>query len=481
MSETLIAIVVLALFAVFVFIEMPIGLCVGFSGIIGISLYEGVETATNVLGSSPFTATAKYALFVIPMYVLLGSIINHAGIAAQIYRSVNRVVGRLPGGLAATAVIATSAFSGISGSSSADVAVFGKISVSEMSKYGYTKDYAAAVVAAAGTFAVLIPPSIVLVIYGIIAQLSIGALLLAGIIPGVFSALLLVAFVLVKGVFDNRGTPVHTQALETVGAISNSVPATYSDRDKILTVDTNGASNIGEEIVDPNQANASTGWAKDSVAIVYAFVLFVLVIGGIYSGIFTATEAGAVGAAAAAVIAVVASRSTGTNLRLVFTRSVRETVDVTGMIFFLLIGGAVFTYFVATSGIADQLAELVTNLDVPPSLIIAIILVMLIPLGMFLDGLSIMLLIVPIAAPVVSALGFDGIWFGILVIKMIEVSLLTPPVGINVFIICGIVNLPIEKVFRRITPFILLDLAITAVLFAFPDIILWLPRMAGLA
>jgi len=463
MSVELAFVVVMAIFAGLVLMEVPVGMAVAASGATGIVLLQGVEAATNVASRSPFTAVAKYSLFVIPMYVLLGALISHAGIAEKIYRAVNRVVRRLPGGLAATAVTATATFSGISGSSSADVATFGRISVREMSRYGYDRAYAAAVVASAGTFAVLIPPSIVLVLYGIIAGENISALLLAGIIPGVLSALILVVFVIVRGYLDQRRS--------ALGVISSSaVPGPEG-----------AEPNEPAPVVDAQDSDdeAPSSWLSQLLALIYAAALFVLVLGGIYSGVFTATEAGAVGAGAALIIAILASRGNDVPLRTVLVRATRETADVTGMIFLLLIGGSLLTFFVARTRIPIDLANWTTGLDVPPGLVVAIILLLMIPLGMFLDGLSIMLLVVPVAAPVVLALGFDGVWFGVLIVKMIEIALLTPPVGINVFIIGGITHIPVTAIFRKVMPFVLLDIAVTALFFAIPDLVLWLPELAG--
>ncbi len=470
MSAGMVAAIVVALLIVLILAEMPVGIAIAGSGSLGVVLIEGTESAGNIIGSAAFSATAKYALVVVLMYVLLGTLVANAGVGAGIYRVTNRVVGRLPGGLAATAVAATSVFSGISGSSAADVATFGRVSVAEMAKHGYSKAEAAAVVAAAGAFAVLIPPSIVLIIYGIVAQVSIGALMLAAIVPGILSAFTLMAFVIVRAVLRRRraGAEVvvghaRTEVAAPVGAAA--VPM--------------GPLTEGEEVVDLGPASAPT-LRSDLVAVVYTAILFVIVMGGLYTGVFTATEAGAMGAVTALLITLVYRSGTTETRGRIFVRSMREAVDVTSMIFLLLIGGTIFTYFLASSGLAADLADWILDLPVPPLAVLALFLVMLLPLGMFLDGLSILLLTVPLAAPVVMELGFDGIWFGILMLKMIELSLLTPPVGINVFIIAGISRERAEKIFRQVLPFVVLDLAVTAVLFAFPAITLWLPTAAGM-
>lgn len=450
MDTSVVVAITLVAFLLCVSLEMPIALGVSMAGVLGIILLEDVNRASSVLAAVPFTTTAKYGLFVIPMYILLGALIANAGIGTRIYSAVNRVVGRLPGGLAATAVAATAMFSGISGSTAADVAAFGRISVDEMSRHGYRKAYAAAVVSAAGTFAVLIPPSIVLVIYGILANVSIAAMIVAGLVPGVLSALALMVFVVVREIVRGRGD----------GSVSNAASTATS-----TTTET------------PRKLASLT---DDAVSVFYALVLFGVVVGGLYGGVFTATEAGAVGAFVALIIAVISRKFREKPLTSVLKSSFRETADVTSMIFLLLVGGAIFTYFIASAGVPRSVTTWVLDLPVPPLAVVGLFLLALLALGMFLDGLSIMLLVVPIAAPVVMELGFDGVWFGILVIKMVEIGLITPPVGINVFIASSVADVPATSIFRFVLPFVILDLTITALFFIFPEIVLWLPRSAGL-
>ncbi|MGE3288614.1 MAG: TRAP transporter large permease [Pseudonocardia sp.] len=463
MGTELVVVIVVVAFLGLILLDVPVGLGLLFAGLLGIALLDGFARASTVLATTPYSAVAKYGLFVVPMYVLLGALVSHAGIGAGLYRVINRRVRHLPGGLAASAVLATAAFSGISGSSAADVASFGRVSVTEMSRHGYPRPEAAAVVAAAGAVAMLIPPSIVVVIYGIMAQESIGALILASVVPGVLSALALAAFVVVRaGVRGRRRV-----------AASASAP-------RLGTRVTTGPPVAGEVAVDLHGSDAARA-PGDLAAILSAGVLFTIVVGGLYSGIFTATEAGAVAALTALVIALASRRSrAGRSFTSVLRSALWETANVTSMIFLLLVAGAVLGYFVASSGLAHDIARWAVGLPVGPLAVVAALLLIMIPLGMCLDGLSVLLLTVPIVTPVVDALGYDGVWFGILMVKMIEIGLLTPPVGINVFIISGIVAIPAEQVFRRIFPFVALDLALTALFFAVPDLVMWLPRLAGL-
>lgn len=476
MTPEVLLLIAIAVFVTLILLEVPIGISIGIAGIFGIFMLNGMNVASRVLASTPYTASAKYALVVIPMYILLGTLIANAGIGANIYAAVNRAVRRLPGGLAAAAVIATALFSGISGSSAADVATFGRISVNEMTRHGYSKEYAAAVVAAAGTFAALIPPSVTLVIYAIIANQNVGAMIIAGVIPGAISAVILVGFVTGRAflgpatVGGRRGAAL----ADSLSAKFEQAAAPGSPAASATAV--GGSTSTGRvAVLTRGQRNRA-----DALAILYAVIIFGIVVGGLYGGVFTATESGAVGAFAALVIALIARRSRTMTLGELFVRSLRETASVTAMIFLLLIGGSIFAFLVASSGVPADLTAWAADLPVPPWVIVAIFLVVLLVLGTFLDGLSTMLLTVPLMAPVVDGLGFEGVWFGVLVLKAIEIGLITPPVGINAFIISGIAKVPVWSVFKRLVPFVVLDIVVTALFFVFPDIVLFLPRAAGL-
>lgn len=460
-GEVVVLLAALALL-VLIAIEVPVALALALAGALGLAMLGQGANLLNILGSTPYSATAKYALFVICMYVLLGALITHAGIGMAIYRAVNRVIGRLPGGLAATAVAATALFSGISGSSAADVAAFGRVSVQEMARHGYRREYAAAVVAAAGAFAALIPPSVGFVLYGIIAEESISALIFAGIVPGVISCLALVVFVMLRARFssERHGTSLGGRAAKGDPTVS-------------LT---------GQ--LDPVPSAPRTGLARifgsDAWGIVYAGVIFLIVVGGLYSGQFTATEAGAVGALVAAVITVIEVKKQRKPLRPVFAAAFRESVATSSMIFLLLVGGAIFGYMITVSGLPQTLTRGIVETGMPPLAVAGVILLLLIPLGMAIDGLTLMLITVPLIAPVIASLGLDGVWYGVLVLKAVEIGLITPPVGLNVFIVSAATGAKVERVFGYLVPFVVLDLVLTAVYFVFPDLVLWLPRLAGL-
>lgn len=461
MDATLVVVLATLTFIVLALLKMPVGLSVAIAGVLGVTILSGFDVASRVAEATPFNSSAKYALFVIPMYILLGSLISNAGIGEGLYRAVYRAVRRMPGGLPVTAVVATALFSGISGSSAADVATFGRLSVREMSRHGYKREYAAAVVAAAGTFASLIPPSIALVVYAIIAEVPVGPMIVAGIIPGAISALALVVMVVMYDVLKIKvkvGTDGETESSAKLPAAPPPLPT-----DTAL---------VG--------ISRPVSLGRDLLAVLWTVIIFGIVVGGLYGGMFTATEAGAVGACAALIIALANMRSNGYTARQLFGAAVRETVSVTSMVFLLLIGGALFAYLIASSRIPMRVSEATLALPIPPEAVVAMLLFVLLLLGMFLDGLSILVLTVPVLLPVIDAFGMDPLWFGILVVKVIEIGLITPPVGINAFIISGLTGIPVTRVFRRLVPFVVLDIVVTALFFIFPDIILWLPRLAGL-
>jgi C4-dicarboxylate transporter DctM subunit len=474
-----------ASFATLALLEVPIGIALLVGGALGIVMLDGADLAQSVLGAVPFTATSSYAMFAIPAFIMLGAVISNAGLSAHIFYAVSRMARWLPNGVAVTAVMATTIMSGISGSSAADVATMGRICVNEMQKVGYSKAHAAAVVAASGAFAALIPPAIGLVVYAIVSGESVGDMLLAGIVPGLLSAAALMAFL----VFQGWRNPAPRVALQ--GAMVDRVSAAVANADASRTtrVVNEGAlsgGGVADQVVrEDASTSAGPRLPSDSVSgrvmgIAIAGVLFVVVIGGIYAGIMTATEAAAVGAVAAIILVALGRRARDRAMWPILKASFEETAHTSAMIFLLLIGGSMVTYLVVASNMPVRLSEAILGLPVPPLLIVALFLIVLIPLGMFLDGLSIMLLTIPIVAPVVDVLGYDGVWFGILFMKMMEIGLITPPVGINCFVVAGVVgDLKVEDVFRKIFPFVVLDLFVTAFLFLTPGVVTWLPELAA--
>ena len=432
--------------------EVPVAFALGIAGFSGLVHVNGLWGAANSLAAIPYNTTAAYTLTVVPMFILMGLLVSHSGMIDGIFNVAQRLTRRIPGGLGVATVLAATFFGGISGSSVADAATIGRVSIGEMSKRGYDKAYAAALVAAAGTVDILIPPSVALVMYGIVSGASIGALLLAGIIPGLLTALVyIVLIMLLSG--RHRNQPRQPQ------------------------------DSANPEYTTDEEASPSVS-SREVFGVLAGGVLFTIVIGGIYTGAVTATEAGALGTFASLVLSVMFvlawSPQRTAALRTLFVEAFGETGALTAMIFALIVGATIFSHFLVLTGLPDGLSEWVIGLGLAPSLVVIAFLAILLPLGMFIDGLSMLLIMAPLFHPVVTALGFNGIWFGILFIKCIEIGLLTPPVGLNVFVVSGLFkDIRVEDVFRRITPFIIAELIVLGILFSFPQIITILPEFAG--
>lgn len=472
------ALVVFVVFFSLLALRIPVALCLFSAGTAGILMLDGVKGGLLSLQGVTFSTVASYSLLVIPMFVLLGSLIANAGIGEKIFDAAHRLTHRMPGGLAAATVVAMTAFSGVSGSSAADVATFGRLAIGEMKRHGYQASYAGAVVASAALFAVLIPPSIALVLYGILANVSIGAMLLAGLLPGLFSCLVLGIYVIVRAKL--RPSSVMVPGYERL-PVNVAIRSTGSsaETESADSEQNNRPANMVEDD-DQWELPRAPKPRADFSGLLYALILLAVILGGLYSGIFTATEAASVGAFVALIMVVVVVRGRPSRIGGLFKKGLPETLSITGMIFFLLVGGAALNYFIAVGGYARAIADWVVDLGLAPVAVVIVFAIVLIPLGMFVDGLTIMLLTVPIMAPIAAELGLDGIWFGIVILKAIELGLITPPLGINVFIISGVMpELEVAEVFRKIIPFVLLDVAVIAFIIAVPGVVTLLPALAG--
>lgn len=416
---------VLALIA----LGVPVAVAMAAVGALGFWWINGWLGLGFVLGAAPYEAIFPYSLSVVPLFVMMGVFAARAGLSKSLFDAVNGFVGHLRGGLAIATVGACALFGAICGSSLATVATMGRVALPEMRRHGYADSLSAASVAAGGTLGVLIPPSILLVIFGLLTETSIGALFIGALVPGVVATVLYALGV----VAQTRLRPDLAPAGERHG---------WAERLGLLR-------RVG-------------GIAA----------LFVLVIGGIYAGFFSPTEAAAVGAAGAFIIALLAGRMT----LAVIGEVVAETAAMTGMIFLILIGASLFNYFLETTNLPVAMVGLIESADLGPFAVLVLILVGYVILGCFLDSLSMILLTVPFLAPVAVALGYDLVWFGVLVVTVAEIGLITPPVGMNLFVVQGIDKaLDQRVVVRGILPFILADLLRLALLVAFPALVLWLP------
>lgn len=445
MSAELIVGVALLILLALLASGVPVAFSLAAAGCMGLVLLRGPDITQSTLGSLPYQSTARTTLVVIPMFILMGVLAAHARVAEDVFRLSHRLLRRLPGGLGLASIAACAGFGAVSGSSVATTATVGRVAIVEMRRYGYSSAFAAGIVAAAGTLSVLIPPSIVLVLYGIITGESIGALLTAGIIPGIISTAAFMTLVVVRA----RLRP------ELAGG----------NRD---------AEAEDEPNLDPQAPAVGKGYA----GLLKITLLFSIVIGGIYAGFFTATEAAALGALAALIMLLADVFRVGPRaLALRLRDSLAETASVTSFIFAVLVGASLFTFFLVSAGVPSDFARWTLSLPVEPVVIVIVLLLIMIPLGMFLDPISIMLIVLPLAYPVITELGYDGIWFAILTVKMIEIGLISPPVGLNVYVLAGTPGVRMEDAFRGIAWFLPVELATTTLLFLVPDLVTWLPSL----
>jgi C4-dicarboxylate transporter DctM subunit len=423
-------IVGIGILLILLFSRIQIGLAMGLVGFVGFAYLTGIGPALGVLKLVPYATFSQYDLTVIPLFILMGAFALTSGLSEDLYKAVYKWLGHFRGGLAMATVSACACFAAISGSSLATAATLGAVALPEMRKYKYDPALATGCIAAGGSIGILIPPSVILIIYGIITEQSIGKLFLAGFIPGILEAL----FYIVTIALITRINP----------RLGPRGPKTY----------------LPEKI-----SSLVNTWE--------VLVLFLLVIGGIYLGVFTPTEAAGVGAFGAFFFTILRKKLTWGSLR----ESLLNTMSTTGMLFLIILGAMLLGYFLSVTRLPSELATLVSELPVNRYVILVFILLVFLLLGCVMDSMAIVLLTVPIFFPLIVQLGFDPIWFGILVVRLTEMGLITPPVGLNVYIIKGISNVPMGTIFRGIFPFLIADLCEVALLMAIPQLSLFLPSL----
>jgi len=416
---------------ILLFSGMPVGITMALMGFLGMAYVNGLSGACGIIGSAPYTNVSKYSYTVIPLFVLMGSLCFHAGLSRDLYFTIYKWLGRLPGGLAMATVGACAGFAAVSGSSVATASTMGTVALPEMKKYRYDDRLATGSIAAGGTIGILIPPSIALVLYGILTEQSIGKLFLAGFIPGILEA---VFYIITIYILCWRNPSLGPRGPSTT---------------------------LKEKIV-----SLKNTWG--------VLALFLLVVGGIYLGIFTPTEAAGIGAFGAIIFALIRRRLNWQN----FTGALAETGETAGMALLILIGGVLFGYFLAVTRLPFEMSTIVAGLQVSRYVILGCIILIYLFLGAIMSVLAAIILTVPIFFPVIMALGFNPIWFGILIVRLMEIGQITPPVGVNVFVIKGIAkDVPLYTIFRGIIPFLIADLCHVALLIAIPQIVLFLPNM----
>ncbi|MFC7402942.1 TRAP transporter large permease [Citricoccus sp. GCM10030269] len=445
-----VVVLTLALMIALLAIRVPVGFSLGLSGGIGLVLLQGTDYASNTLGSVPFANTATFTLTIIPMFILMGMLAVRANIADNVFTVANHFVRRAPGGLGVATVMACAGFAAVSGSSIGTAATMAKLSVNQMRGNGYPAHLAAGIVAVAGTLGVMIPPSTFLVLYAVLAEESVAQMLAAGIVPGLLSAAGYITYIMVVA---------HRQ-------VPRGQPTDLS------------ASIDGARTELAAKRTSSTVRSLPWRGILHIGILFTVVLGGMYSGLFTSTESAAIGALAALVILMVENRRLGwAGIWKHFRQSLLDTAESTSMVFFVVVGSAVLSTFFVAAGVTQAIAEWAGNLPLPPMVVLGILLICLIPLGMFLESMSILIITVPLLYPIATDFGFSGVWLGIMIVKFIEMGMVTPPVGILAFVVSGATGVKPEQVFRGVTPLVGIDLITSTILFLFPAITLFLPSL----
>jgi C4-dicarboxylate transporter DctM subunit len=414
-------------------LRVPVGMAMGLVGVTGYSYIVGPGPALKLIGQTSMRTVTDYTFGVIPMFMLMGAFVSISGVSRELFRAANAFLGHMRGGLGIATVVACGGFAAICGSSVATAATFSTVAYPEMRRYGYPQAFSTGVIAAGGTLGAMLPPSTVLAVYAIITQQDIGKLFMAGILPGLLAMLMYVLTIAI-----------------IVKVKPNLLPAgdykPWRERFK-------GLKDV---------------WAP--------LVLFAFVIGGLYGGLFTPTEAGGMGAGGAFLLGVIRGRLSRAQIREALLQATRTSAAV----FTVLIGALLFGYFLTITETPQKLTEYLTNLGIGRYGVLALIMVMYLVLGCLMDAMAMIILTVPIIFPLITKLGFDPIWFGIIIVMTVELGLIHPPVGMNVFVIKSVVKeVSFTTIFKGVIPFVITDLLRLIILIAFPIIALWLPGRMG--
>jgi C4-dicarboxylate transporter, DctM subunit len=431
MSPVTSGVVGICLLLLLFLLRMPVAFAMAFVGLVGFAYLNGTGPALNLLAQDIYDSFSSYPLSVIPMFILMGSFAYASGISRRLYSTAYTWVGQFRGGLTIATVLACSGFAAICGSTAATAATMGRIALPEMRKYRYDNALATGTVAAAGTLGILIPPSTVLIVYGILTEESIGKLFVAGILPGAVLTLFFVATVALLCWRNPRLGPA-------------GPPTSWSEK------------------------------ARGATGLLPAVILFLLTIGGLFLGWFSPTQAGAIGAGGALVIGLARRQLSWGG----FLESGLDALRIGCMVIFIIAGATVFGHFMAVTMIPFLLAEWVGNLPISPMAIMGIVVAIYFVGGFFMDSMALIVVTIPIFFPIVERLGFDPIWFGVLIVLTGEMGVITPPVGVNVFVIKGITpDIPLQVIFRGIMPFLLALMIFTGLLMFFPQMATFLPSL----
>jgi C4-dicarboxylate transporter DctM subunit len=429
MSGDTVAIIGFVVLFVLMLLRVPVGMAMGLVGVGGFAYIVGGAPALKNVGHTTARTVTDYNFAVIPLFLLMGSFATTSGMSRELFRAANAFLGHLRGGLGIATIAACGGFAAICGSSVATAATFSRVAYPEMRRFGYPQSFATGVIAAGGTLGIMIPPSTVLAIYGLITEQDVGKLFVAGILPGLLAVAMYMITITLIGVARPGFLP----------------------------------------------AGQRTTWAERRAALrdVWAtLLLFAFVIGGLYGGLFTATEAAGAGAGGAFLIGLARGRLSRADIM----RSLLETTRTTAAVFTVLIGALLFGYFLTVTQTPQKVTELLAGLGIGKYGVLALIMVMYLVLGCLMDALAMIILTVPIVFPVIKELGFDPIWFGVIIVMTVELGLIHPPVGMNIFVIKSVIeDVKMSTMFYGVTPFIITDLLRLIILIAFPIIALWLP------
>ncbi len=419
----------LALFALML-LRVPVGIAMGTVGVVGFGYMIGdITPALKILSQSPIRTATDAEFAVIPLFLLMGAFASASGMSRELFRASNTFLGHLRGGLGVATIAACGGFAAICGSSVATAATFSKVAYPEMRQYGYPQSFATGVIAAGGSLGIMIPPSTVFAVYGLITEQDIGKLFIAGVIPGALAVCMYVI-------------TINIIALVRPGFLPKTPRHSWDER----------------------KAALRDVWA--------VLLLFIFIIGGLYAGMFTATEAAGMGASGAFIIAVVRRKLS----RADFWRCLIESLRTTAAVFTILIGALIFGYFLTITQVPQKLTAFLTGLGLGSYGVLILIMLMYLVLGCIMDAMAMIILTIPIVFPVIKALGFDPIWFGVIIVMTVELGLIHPPVGMNVFVIKSVIrDVKLSTVFYGVMPFVLTDILRLAILIAFPILATWLP------
>jgi C4-dicarboxylate transporter, DctM subunit len=429
MSNDAVAVIGFVVLFVLMLLRVPVGMAMGLVGVTGFGYIVGGGSALKMVGQTSMRTVTDYTFGVIPMFLLMGAFVSHSGMSRELFRAANTFVGHLRGGLGIATVVACGGFAAISGSSVATAATFSAVAYPEMRRFGYPQSFSTGVIAAGGTLGAMLPPSTVLAVYGIITEQDIGRLFMAGVLPGLLAATMYVGTVAIIG-------------MARPGFLPAGPRSDWKER-------------------------------REAVRGVWAtLLLFIFVIGGLYAGLFTPTEAGGMGASGAFLIGVLRGRLSRSDIR----RSLLQATRTAAAVFTVLIGALLFGYFLTVTQTPQKVTTFLTGLGLGAYGVLALIMFMYLVLGCLMDAMAMIILTVPIIFPVIKELGFDPIWFGVIIVMTVELGLIHPPVGMNVFVIKSVVqDVKFSTIFIGVAPFIVTDLVRLAILIAFPIIALWLP------